>query len=104
MTTYASALALTVAVEAPLVAAVYRGQRMRLAVVAAFATTASHLFMFRVLPGLVPHGAWLVTGEAIATAAEAAAYALASRDLPRALIASGLANAASFVAGGLLLR
>jgi hypothetical protein len=104
VTTYAAALALTVAVEAPLVAAVHPRQALRLAAVAAVATTATHLFMHRVLPGLVAPSAWLVTGEAIATVAEAAAYALATRDLPRALVASGLANAASFVAGGLLLR
>jgi hypothetical protein len=103
VTSYAATLALTLAVEVPVVAALHPGRRLRLAVVAAFATTATHLFMFFMLPGLVAPGAWLLAGEAIATAAEGAAYAFAARELPPAFVAAGLANLASFVAGGLLL-
>lgn len=103
MSGYAAALALTLSVEVPIVAALFPGRRARLAAVAAIATAATHLFMHRVLPGWVSPGAWLFAGEAIATCVEAAAYAAATRDLPRALVASGLANLASFAAGLLLL-
>ena len=97
------ALALTVAIEVPIVAALFPGRRVRLAIVAAVATSATHLFMHLVLPRLVPAAWWLLAGEGVALAVEAAAYALAGRDLARALVASGLANAASFAAGWLLL-
>ncbi|MFT3914521.1 MAG: hypothetical protein QM704_10510 [Anaeromyxobacteraceae bacterium] len=103
MSGYAAALALTLAVEVPLVAALFPGRRLRMAALAAVATTATHLFMGFGLPRLVAPGAWLLAGEAFATAAEAAAYALATRNLPRALVASGLANLASFLAGAWLL-
>ncbi|MFO0584701.1 MAG: hypothetical protein U0229_20710 [Anaeromyxobacter sp.] len=103
MSGYGAALALTLAVEVPIVAAFFPGRRLAMAALAAAATTATHLFMNFVLPGLLPPGAWLLTGEAVATVAEAAAYALATRNLPRALVASGLANLASFLAGLWLL-
>jgi len=98
-----AALALTLAVEVPIVAALFPDRRARLALVSAVATSATHLFMHLALPRLVPPERWLLTGEAVALVAEAAAYALAGRDVARALVASGLANAASFAAGWLLL-
>jgi len=85
------------------VAALFPGRRLRLAIVSAVATSATHLLMHLALPQLVPAAWWLLAGEAMALAVEATAYALAGRDLARALVASGLANAASFAAGWLLL-
>jgi hypothetical protein len=103
---YLLALALTLAIEVPLVALVFSGQRLRMALVAAVATTATHLFMHFVLPRLgLTYAGWLVSGELVALVGEAAAYAFLSRprDLPRALAASAVANAASYAVGLFLL-
>lgn len=70
-----------------------------------FATTATHVLLFRLLLGiLTSHPVGLVAGEAFALVAEATVYALVSRppNLPRALMASAVANGLSF-AGGLFL-
>jgi phytoene dehydrogenase-like protein len=99
---YLLALAITLAVEVPIVALLFPGQRRRMAGVAAAATTATHLFMHFALPPLLATWrGWLVTGELVALLAEAAAYALLSRprDPARALAASALANAASYGVG-----
>lgn len=102
---YALALGVTLAVEVPVVAAFYPGRRARLALACAVATTATHLLLHFAFPALTPPGlSPLVAGELFATAAEAAVYAAVGRDLPRALVASALANSASFAAGLLLLR
>jgi hypothetical protein len=97
-----TAFALTVAIEVPLVALVFKGQRVRMALVCAITTGATNLFMNTVLRTLIhDRGLAITVGELGALAIEAAVYALASRprDLPRALFASALANAASYVAG-----
>ena len=76
-----------------------------MAVVAALATTATHLFMHFVLPLVTTsYSQNLVIGEAVALAAEAIAYWRLSRppELSRAMIASALANSASFAAGLLI--
>lgn len=95
------ALALTLGVEVPIVAALYPGQRARLAVIAAFASTATHLTLHFALPRLVPAAQVMLLGEALALLGEALAYGVLSRprDLGRALVASALANAASFGLG-----
>lgn len=101
---YGLALALTIGVEVPIVAAFFPGRRRRLALACAFATTATHLVLHFVLPRLLPPGTALVTGEAFATAAEALAYAAASGQPGRALVASAVANSASYGVGLLLFR
>jgi hypothetical protein len=51
-------------------------------------------------PHLLPPGVSpLLVGEAFATVAEAATYAVASQDAGRSLVASALANSASIAAG-----
>ena len=105
LSSYALALGLTLAVEVPLVAALYPGRRRRMMLACAVATTATHLILHFVVFALVPRQfAPLFVGEAFATLAEAAAYAAVDRQLGLALFASGLANGASFGAGLLLLR
>lgn len=103
---YLTALGITLGTEVPVVALLYPGQRLRLGAACAVATTATHLVMHFVLPGLLPAGtSALVAGEALALVAEAAAYFAVSRprDLGRALVASALANSLSFGAGLVLL-
>lgn len=100
---YLLALGLTLAIEVPVVAALYPGRRRRLALVAVPANVVTHLALHFIFPRLLAPGApALFLGEAFATLAEAAVYAVAGRDLGRALVASALANAASFGAGVLL--
>lgn len=102
---YLAALGITLAVEIPVVAAVYRGQRARMAITCALATSATHLFMHFALPRLLsPGGPVLLAGELIALVVEAAVYAAVARprELGRALIASALANSLSYAAGFLV--
>ena len=97
----------TVVIEVPIVAWCFPAQRRRMAVVCLAATTATHAAMHFLLPPLVDSlGQWVIVGESSATVLEAAVYAVASRprSLPRALIASALANGLSFAAGLLLFR
>lgn len=101
---YALALGLTVALEVPVVAAFFPGRRARLALFCALATTATHLVLHFVLPRFLPSGAALLAGEAFATLGEAAAYAAAAGLPGRALVASAVANSASYWAGLLLFR
>jgi len=103
---YLVALGITLGIEVPVVTLLYPGQRLRLGAACAVATTATHLVMHFVLPGLLPAGtSALVAGEALALVAEAAVYLAVSRphDLGRALVASALANSLSFGAGLVLL-
>ena len=100
---YAIALAVTLAVEVPVVAAFYPGRRRRMAAVCVAANIVTHLLLHFVFPAVVPRGVSpLLVGEVFATIAEAAAYAAAVRDPGRALVASALANSCSFGAGILL--
>lgn len=96
---YTLALAVTIAIEVPIVAALFPGRRARLAVTCALATTATHLVLHFVLPRSLPPGAALLAGEALATFAEALAYAAAAGPLGRAMVASAVANSASYAAG-----
>ncbi len=105
MPPWAAALALTLVVEVPLVAAFYGGQRWRMAAVSVVMNAATNLTLNLLLPRLpgLRGGHHVLPGELLATLSEAAAYALASRprDLPRALFVSSLANGCSFSAGWL---
>lgn len=99
---YLAALALTLAVEVPIVAACYPGQRLHMACVAALITASTHLAMHTLLPLAVSDFAsFLLIGEAMATLVEAGVYAVASRppELGRGLVASAVANSASYAVG-----
>lgn len=102
---YALALALTISLEAPIVAACHPGARLRMGLVCVVATTITHVIMhFALQPALAgSYTAWLVSGELLALIGEWAAYTIAqpaeARDPGRALLASAAANAASFGAG-----
>jgi hypothetical protein len=97
---YFIALLLTIAVEVPTVAAFFPGQRRLMAFACLIATSFTHVLLFRVLAFLTLTPAGLVAGETFALVAEAAVYALASRprNLPRAVMASAVANGLSFAA------
>lgn len=99
-----TALVVTLVVEVPIVALVFRREAGRMALVAAAATGLTNLAMNALLFGRVSYLAYLGIGEVGATLLEAAAYYFGSRErnLGRALVASALANAASFAAGLLL--
>jgi hypothetical protein len=93
------ALLATLIVELPVVAVAYPGQRARMTLIALVANVLTNLalnVLLPAVPGLSAHR--LLIGEALATGGEAAVYALASRprDLGRALIVSGIANALSY--------
>ncbi len=86
-------------------AALYRGQRRRIALVAALANSATNLPMNLLLPWWLGAGnAFILTGELLALALEAGLYFAVARprDLARAVTASALANGLSFGAGLLL--
>jgi hypothetical protein len=102
-TGYLLALGLTLVIEVPVVAAFYPGRRLRMALVCAIATTATHLMLVFGFPRLLPRGVptlWI--GELCATLAEAGAYWLAARQPGRALVVSAVANSLSFGAGMVL--
>jgi hypothetical protein len=98
----ASALMLTLAVEVPVVALVYARERARMAVTCAIATSLTNFAMNAWLYAAVSsYDAYLIAGELGATMIEALVYVAVSRDhgAGRALLASGVANMASFAAG-----
>jgi hypothetical protein len=102
MTPWMAALVVTLAIEVPFVAWVYPGQRCRMALVALAANTVTNVTLNVLLarsPGWMGHH--LLPGEAFAVVFEAAAYATFARprDVARAAMASGAANALSFAAG-----
>lgn len=104
---YLLALAITLAVEVPVVALVYRGQRVRMAAACVLATTTTHLAMHFLLPRALPRpGDFVLLGELLALGIEAGVYATVSRprEADRALMAAGLANALSYAAGLLVFR
>jgi hypothetical protein len=102
---YLLALAITLLVEVPIVALLFPGQRVRMAIVCAIATTDTHLLMHFALIRLASsYDNWVLLGEVTALVLEACAYVWFSR--PRrvgpALIASAAANSASYVVGWLV--
>lgn len=96
-----SALIITLAVEVPIVALLYPRERERMALACALATSATNLLMNAWLLGTGSYDARLMGGEIGATFSEAIVYLVVSRghEPGKALMASGLANAASFAAG-----
>lgn len=95
----------TVAIEAPIVAIIYKNQRGRMALASALATSATNLTMNLVLFRLLSRDNYLLVGELGALVLEALVYWLVARpkDLPRALVASAVANTASYMLGAMLL-
>jgi tryptophan-rich sensory protein len=97
------ALAITLAIEVPIVAAFYKGQRARLALAAVLANLATNLAMNMVIVrgSRAAYDETLLVGEAVALLLEAAVYAAVDRkhDLVKGFTASGAANLASFSAG-----
>jgi len=96
------AAALTVAVETPVVAVAYRREWLKMALTCALATTCTNLLMNASLPWLqmfVSYWTLLVAWECAAMVVEATVYAIVSErhNISHAFVASGLANAASFV-------
>jgi hypothetical protein len=99
------ALAVTLLVEVPIVAAFYRGHRLRMAIACAFATTATNLALNLVLMRTtLAYDPALLGGELVALLFEALVYLAVApgRDVSRALAVSATANFASFAAGLLL--
>jgi hypothetical protein len=99
------ALTVTLAIEVPLVALLFPGQRVRMALAALVANTVTNLTLNILLPRIplvAPHA--LLVGELLALLGEAAVYAAVSRPrrVARALVASGLGNGLSFGLGGVL--
>lgn len=101
-----AAFALTLVVEVPLVLAMLRRQEpnvARLAVLVVFVNLATHLVVWYVATQLLRVGTveYVVAAEAWAILAEAVFYVAAIRGLPlaRAVLASGVANLASFLVG-----
>lgn len=102
---YLEAWVVTLAVEVPVVAALYPGRRLRMALVCIVASSITHLAMHFLLPLVLgSYTAWIIAGELGATAVEAAAYYgfATPRSLGRALVASAAANSLSYAAGLLL--
>ena len=100
---YFLALGITLITEVPIVAALFPGRRVRMGLVCAVATTATHVALHFDFPPLLPARVpALLFGEAFATLAEAAAYVAVSRDVGRSLVASAIANTTSFCAGLIL--
>jgi hypothetical protein len=99
LTGYLLALAITLVVEVPTVAAFFPGRRVQLALTCALATTATHLLLHFGFPRVLPPRAALLVGEAVATLGEAAVYAAVSREPGRALTASAVANGLSYGVG-----
>ncbi len=102
---WAVALAVTLLLELPLVVALYPGQRKKLLVASLLANCATNLTL-NLLLWRVPvlAGRHVFPGEVLALLVEAAVYGMVSKphDWPRGLLASALANAASFFAGPFL--
>ncbi len=99
-------MAITLGIEIPVVAGVFQGQRLRMALVCGVATTATHLAMHFILPPMVVSvDQFMLLGELGALAVEVLVYFLASRprDIGRALVASALANGLSYGVGLLII-
>ena len=99
---YLFALGITVAVEVPLVALAFPGERLKMAACDLVATTVTHLGMHLVTP-ISPEAflTWLIVGETTAVVLEGLAYWAVTnkRGFLWAMGVSVVANAASFSAG-----
>ena len=99
---YLISLIVTIAIEVPIVAWFFKGQRLRMSLVCLVTTSVTHLAMHHLLPQFIETRIqWILIGEAFALIFEAAAYTCVSRprSFSRALMASGLANMTSYAAG-----
>jgi hypothetical protein len=95
-------LLLTVALEAPIVAIVFREQMARMTLTCLVTTAVTNVVMNTVLWSLASsYWSYIVIGELGAVTIEALVYAIVSRprDVPRAVLASTLANAVSYGVG-----
>ena len=102
---YLLAYAVTIIFEVPIVMAIFWEERWKMGLVCFLATSTTHMVMHFLLPFATPSlDVWLISGEMLALLFEAAVYALFSkpRSVSKALIASSLANTASFSIGLLL--
>jgi hypothetical protein len=102
MTRWLAPLAATLVIEVPVVAALFAGQRAKMALVAVAANVATNLTLNLVLARSAALGGYQVpAGELFAVIVEAGAYGLASRphDWAKGTLAASLGNALSFAAG-----
>lgn len=99
-----AAMGITLAIETPIVALAFRRQAARLALACAVTTCATNLFMNFVLVRRFHFG--LAFGEGLAFGVEALVYFLVARPHPLrlAVLASLLANLASYFGGIALFR
>lgn len=106
ITRIAAAAVLTVAVESPVVALMFRSEWRKMALTCALTTAATNLAMnVFLLTAARSYSLGLLMWEAAALVVEAAVYAIVSRqhDVARAVAASGLANALSLVVARIVL-
>ena len=97
-----AALVITLAIEVPLVTAMFPGQRLRMALLATVMNTVTNLTLNYVLAGMPWMGGHHVLfGETFALVAEGAVYAALSRPrlVGRSILASIIGNALSYGAG-----
>lgn len=102
MTPYQIALAITLAIEVPVVVLVFRDQPIRMGIACILTTSTTHLAMHFLLPRVAAaYQSIILIGELGALVIEAGVYALVSRprDPGRALVASAVANTLSYLAG-----
>lgn len=105
---YVSALALTVAIELPVVLLVLRGRKWRRTLLAVLlANGLSHPLLHFALPHALapePKGRFILVGELAVFVLEALLYWLLVRPRPRAraITASAVANAVSYAVGLLI--
>lgn len=102
MTPVLFALSVTLAVETPIVAALYPGERTRMALVAFVTNVVTNVSMNTLLFQMArSYASYLLIGETAAVLFETLAYFILARhrDFGRALVASAVANAASYGAG-----
>jgi hypothetical protein len=97
-----TALLITVVIEVPIVALIFSRQRMMMAACCLVATSVTNFSMNTLLHDWASsYAQYIIIGELGALCIEALAYGLVSRprDIAKALLASAVANAASYAAG-----
>ena len=99
-------LLITLVVEAPIVALVFRRQQLRMGAICLVTTGLTNLVMNTAVRSWASsYDQYILIGELGALVVEALVYALTSnpRDVARAFLASALANTASYAAGMVIL-
>lgn len=102
LTAALTALFVTLLFEVPIVALIFSGQRLRMATCCLITTSVTNLTMNTILFSWTSsYTQYVLIGELGALFIEAAVYSVCSRprDIPRALVASAVANGASYAAG-----